>query len=345
MSSKFTVLLLLLWTGNAVAQSNGSTVFNSLNIPGSARIAAVGGSLIAVKDGDLNLGVYNPSLMDSTSAGQAVLSYVNYFSNVNLGFAAYAHHFDSLGLTVSGALQYVDYGQITERDITGADIGTFQAGDYALSLGASLPIDSSFSFGANLKGIYSSLANYNSFGIAVDVGATYNNPKRNFTATALISNVGYQLNGYTSDVRDTLPSNVQLSFTKRLKHAPFRFSVVFDQLNRWNELDPGTADNQTIDPISGEVSSSTRWEFGDRLMRHVIVGSEIMLGENFSIRVGYNYRRRQDLKIADRPGTAGLSWGLGFKIKRFHLSYGRASYHFAGPSNHFTVATRFSDWR
>ncbi|MDP4828373.1 MAG: type IX secretion system protein PorQ [Flavobacteriales bacterium] len=327
------------------AQTNGSTVFNSLNIPSSARVASVGGSLLAVRDGDLNLALYNPSLLDSTSDGQVALSYVNYFSNINLGFAAYAHHFDSLGLTMSATMQYVDYGKITQRDLSGANIGTFQAGDYALIIGAAMPIDSNFTIGANLKGIYSTLAGYTSVGAAVDLSATYYNAKRKFTAAAVFSNFGYQLKGYTADVRDTLPTNFQIGITKQLKHAPFRFSIVFDQLNQWDNSFYSNNSNQTIDPITGEVSSGKSWEFGDKLMRHVIVGTEVLLGENFAVRLGYNYRRRQEMKLSDRPGTAGLSWGLGFKIKKFQLSYGRATYHFAGPSNNFTVTTRLADWR
>lgn len=328
----------------ASAQTNGSTVFNSLTIPSSARVAAVGGSLLAVRDGDLNLALYNPSLLDTNTHGMAALSYVNYFSNINLGFAAYAHHFDSLNLTMAATMQFVDYGRITERDLTGADVGNIQAGDYALIVGAAMPIDSNFTIGANLKGIYSTLAGYNSFGAAVDLSATYYNKKRKFTAAAVFSNFGYQFKGYTQDVRDTLPQNLQVGITKQLRHAPFRFSLVFDQLNQWDNSYYGTGSNQTIDPITGEVSSGTRWEFGDKLMRHVIVGTEVLLGENFAVRMGYNYRRRQEMKLSDRPGTAGLSWGLGFKIKKFQLSYGRATYHFAGPSNNFTITTRIGDW-
>lgn len=343
---KRSLLLILICAAlGADAQTNGSTVFNSLSIPSSARVASVGGSLLAVRDGDLNLALYNPSLLDSSSHGQAALSYVNYFSTINLGFAGYAHHFDSLGLTMSATMQYVDYGKITQRDLSGANIGTFQAGDYALIVGAALPIDSSFTIGANLKGIYSTLAGYTSAGAAVDLSATYYNPKRKFTAAAVISNLGFQLKGYTDDVRDTLPTNFQIGITKQLKHAPFRFSVVFDQLNNWNNSFYSSNSNQTVDPITGEVTSGSGWEFGDKLMRHVIVGTEVLLGENFAVRFGYNYRRRQEMKLSDRPGTAGLSWGLGFKVKRFQLSYGRATYHFAGPSNNFTVTTRLSDWR
>ena len=64
--------------------------------------------------------------------------------------------------------------------------------------------------------------------------------------------------------------------------------------------------------------------------------------ENFYLMAGYNYQRRQEMKISSRVAMVGFSYGFGIKISRFHLSYGRATYHLAGASNHFSIATSFS---
>ncbi len=337
------VFLSTLYSLQLTAQLGGQSVFNTLDIPASARIAAMGGALPAVTDGDLNLALYNPSLLDSTMDQQVALSYVNYFSGVNLGFASYAHHLDSIGVTVSATMQYVDYGAFTERDAAGVETGEFRAGDYALVLGAGYRVDSLFTIGANLKTIYSNLSVYDAWGVALDGGVTYHNPKRQLTASLVLRNLGRQVDGYTDNVQDTLPVNLQFGFSKRLRHAPFRFSVVFDQMQQW-DLRPPEENQVVTDPITGEIIEDSSFEFGDLLMRHVILGAEVLLGENFNLQVGYNYRRRQELKLADRPGTAGFSWGIGARIKRFSINYGRAIYHQAGPSNHFTVRTRLSDW-
>ncbi|MDG2244982.1 MAG: type IX secretion system protein PorQ [Flavobacteriales bacterium] len=343
MKKKLLTISLVLITVVLQAQTGGQTVFNSLSIPSSARIASMGGALPTVRDGDLSLALFNPALLDTLSDQQATLSYVNYFSGINLGYASYAHHLDSLGVTVSGSIQYVDYGDFTERDATGQDIGSFSAGDYAFVVGAAVPVDSLFNIGVNVKGIYSSISTYNSWGMAIDAGATYNNPAKKFSASLVVQNLGYQFKGYRSELRDTLPVNLQIGLAKQLKHAPFRFSLVFDQLHKW-DLTDGEGPVETIDPITGEVTTEGGFEFGDKLMRHVIFGTEVLLGDNFRVNIGYNYRRRQELKLEDRPGTAGLSWGVGARIKKFSISYGRAVYHLAGPSNHFTVSTRISDW-
>ncbi len=327
----------------AFAQNGGSHAFSSLDIQPSARVAAAGGQLPAVRDGDLSLAIFNPALLDSLTHKRVSLSYVNYFSGVNLGYAGYAHHLDSLGITVAGTLQYVNYGQFTERDITGLETGNFSAGDYALILGAAKPIDSLFTAGVNLKTVYSNLAGYNAWGMAVDGGVTYFNPERRFTAALVIRNLGFVANGFTDGERDSLRTNVLIAFSKRLKHAPLRFSVVYDNIQQW-DLTTGFEPQATIDPFSGEEVGGIRYPFADNLMRHLTFGAEILLSDNLYLNIGYNYRRRQELKLNDRSGTAGLSYGLGFRINRFNIAYGRAIYHFAGPSNHFTLTTRLSDW-
>lgn len=303
----------------------------------------MGGALPTIHDGDLNLALYNPALLDSTMHQATSLSYVNYFSGINLGFASYAHHLDSSNITLGGHIQYVDYGSFTERDASNTELGSFRAGDYALVFGASLPVDSLFTAGVNFKAIYSNLESYDAWGLAIDGGVTYQNPARQFSASLVVRNLGLQIDGYRDGVKDTLPLNIQVGFAKRLKHAPFRFSLVIDQLQQW-DLAPESDNTVVIDPLTGLVVENTKNNFGDRLMRHVIIGTEFLLGESFKLNMGYNYRRRQELKLEDRPGTAGFSWGIGLNMKRFALSYGRAIYHFAGPSNHFTLTTKLSDW-
>jgi hypothetical protein len=78
-------------------------------------------------------------------------------------------------------------------------------------------------------------------------------------------------------------------------------------------------------------------------MRHLVFGVEILPSENFIIRAGYNYQRRQELKFSERHGMVGLSAGFGLKIKRFHLDYGISQYHLAGSSNLFSLAINLNN--
>ena len=93
----------------ASAQLGGSDGFRVLTVPSSARASALGGNYIAVKDNDINLGIFNPGLLNKEMGRQVALSYLPYFDGIKIGYASYAHHFDSLQTTFSGTVQYVDY--------------------------------------------------------------------------------------------------------------------------------------------------------------------------------------------------------------------------------------------
>lgn len=337
---KAILAMLCAFTGTiSMAQIGGEYIYQSLQIAPSARQAALGGSVLSPRDSDLSLALFNPALLDSNMNNQAVLSYVNYYSDINLGFASYAKNLDSVW-NVAAHLQYVSYGDFDRTDESGAVIGNFSAGDYAFVLGASRVIDSSFTIGANLKTLYSAIDTYFNLSMAVDVAGSYVNRKRNLEAALVFSNIGTEIDSYTDGDKEKLPLNIKLGITKRLKHAPLRFNVVAENLQQWN-LDESGDDEVTVDPVTGEIQDAKKFVFGDRLMRHMVIGTEVLVSQNFSVRLGYNYRRRQELKVDERPGTAGLSWGLGFRIKRFNLSYGRAIYHLAGASSHFTVGAQF----
>lgn len=344
MQRRFYVIGLFVWLHTiAYAQIGGHTVFNAFNIPSSARVAAMGGSYFAIKDSDIHLAQFNPSLLDSAMSEKLGMSYVDYFDGINMGYASYARNINSQ-LTAGATMQFSSYGKQTEYDPLGYEIGEFYAADYALILGLGYKYDEHWSIGGNLKTIYSTLANYTSLALALDGAATYSNKEKRFTASLLMRNLGAQIKTYTSNTRERLPLEFQIGFTKQPAHAPIRLSFVYDNMQQWDLIYENPNKVIITDPITGEVVGDNKWVFGDKLMRHIVFGAEFLVSENVHIRTGYNYRRRQELKIDEKPGTAGLSFGLGLRVSRFHISYGRAIYHHAGPSNTFSVTTNLSQW-
>ena len=149
------IVLLMVAIGASIAkaQTGGNSNYNFLNLVPSARITAMGGYYPAVVDADLNLGVFNPSLLNNKMSNQLALNYLNYVAGVNYGMVAYAFDKGKLG-TFSASLQYVNYGKFTETDETSATIGTFTGGEYALSIGWGLKLDSVLRIGVNLKPVY-----------------------------------------------------------------------------------------------------------------------------------------------------------------------------------------------
>jgi hypothetical protein len=69
------IVLALSGFSQVFSQENGQANFQILQLISPARIAALGGNAIAVKDGDLNLGLYVPSLLDSLSSDQIVFGF------------------------------------------------------------------------------------------------------------------------------------------------------------------------------------------------------------------------------------------------------------------------------
>ena len=320
------------------SQIGGNGVYKFLELPNSARIAAMGGNFLAIYDEDITLTLANPSLINQGVNRQLGLSFVDYYTDINYGFAQYGMDFNRVGSFV-GTLQFINYGQFEEADESGQRYGTFSAGEYALNVGWGRPLTPRWAIGANYKLIYSHFYDDNSFGMAVDVAGSYRSLDNSFVASVMLRNIGYQVVAYNSGNNEPLPFEIQAGISQKFKHLPFRYSVLFTNLQKWDlryddPLDPAGG----IDPITGEANEVSGIEkFADNLMRHIVVGGELMIGKNFSLRAGYNYGRRQEMKIREKVSTVGFSWGFGFRVKAFQFSYARSRYHLVGSPNFITI--------
>ncbi len=335
------LLFLVLLTGIPVfSQIGGTGTYQFLNLPVSARVTALGGNLIAVKDNDLNVAIVNPSLLTDSMDNNVALSFINYFGGIKYGYAAYAKHFNRLG-NFSAGINYLDYGRMTRADEIGITDGDFYASEMSFNLSYERQmLDSNFTVGATVKTIYSHLDSYISWGNAIDVGATYIFQKRNLCIAAVVKNMGRQWRLYDSENREKLPFEMQIGISKKPKHVPLRLSINYDHLEKWDLTyeDPANP-STTVDPLTGAVTTQNKYKvFGDKLMRHIVVGGEFIVTKNIFLRVGYNYQRRKELKIPEKRGMSGFSFGFGFRVYKFHFSYGRAVYHLAGPTNNFSIS-------
>lgn len=306
-------------------------------------MAALGGNALAVKDGDLNLGLYAPSLLDSTASQQIALGFNRIFGEASVSHAGYAHHVRGVG-TISASIISLGYGTFDMTDETGTVLGEFNAGEYAFQAGISRQLDDYFSIGANVKYTVSQMAEYNASALAADVSGTYHNPEKRITATLLMRNIGQPLSSYRPGVKENIPFEIQAGISKRLDKAPLRFSLIGENLQVWRLTEDRTGETVT-DPLTGEEIAVENEGFGETLARHLVFNTEIILSENFFIRAGYNYNRRQELKIESRPGTGGFTYGFGLRVSKFHLSYARASFNLAGVANHFGLSVRFDDFK
>lgn len=344
MIKKVGFLLLAMSSLFVQAQSGGNNTYEFLNLSSSARIAALGGQQIAVKDNDPFLAFDNPSLLNKEMDNKLALTYVNYISDIGSGFASYTKSFKDIG-TFSGAVKFIDYGEFTETDNAGNELGDFSAGEYAFVIGYARELDTNFAIGANVKAIYSNFYDYNSLGAAVDLSASYLSLNKSFTMAVVVKNIGRQITTYNDGEQEKLPFEIQYGLTKKFENVPIRLGIVFHNLQQWDLRYDNPNDDQesTILNTPAEEEKEDN-KFLENLGRHVILNTEFLVSENFNIRFGYNYMRRSDLKIDEKLGTVGFSWGLGFRVNKFHLSYGRSAFHQAAATNTFSISTRLSDF-
>lgn len=326
-------------SGNAVG---GNYVYQYLNIPASARVAALGGTYITVKDNDINCGLQAASLLNSEMDKSLSFSGVTYADGIKFGNFAYAKDYDKIGTFLVG-MNYAGYGQFLETDEFGNILGTFKASDYSLVLGYGKQLNKLFSYGVALKALYSDYYLYNSFGLAADLSATYNDTTRRITATVQFKNIGRQLKSYIDGADEPLPAEALIGISKRLAHTPLRFNFTYRHLESFDLTYSDPYDLGDVDPVTGEAQLKTI-NFWNKLSRHFVLGAEILLTKNFHINGGYNFERRKELAISSRPGTSGFSFGVSMKISKFIISYGRANYHLAGGADHFSISTNLAEF-
>ena len=332
------ILISLLASLSLKGQSGGENINEFLNLGSSARVAAMGGDQIALSDADADYSFYNPAALQSDLDQKVALNYVNYLTDINYGYASYTKDYNKIG-TFSLAMHYVNYGKFTEANEFGEITGNFKASDYALIISYGRQLNKNIRVGASVKPIYSALEKYSSFGLAADLAFIYDSSDELFRASIVARNFGYQIKAYYGSHREDLPNEILIGMSTKLQHAPFRFAVTYSHLEEF-DLTYESELNKTDDSFS----KSNKDSFSDKAFKHLILGTEFLPSKNFSIRLGYNFQRRMELKVDEKTSTVGFTWGFGVKVSRFHINFASAKYHLAGASNHFSISTRLSDF-
>jgi hypothetical protein len=323
------LLLVILFAKSSFAQTGGDHVYEFLNLTHSGLISSLGGTNVSLSGNNLNLAYHNPSLLNERMNNNLALNYVNYFAGINYGLAMYSRTFSGTGNFAAG-LTYLNYGSFSEADETGIITGHFNAAEYALSIIYSRQIDSLFSVGITFKPVLSQLEKYTSFGFAFDLGASWRNRSRLFSAGIVIKNAGYQLTTYAGESHQRLPFEIQAGLTQALAHAPFRFSLTLRHLEKFDLT------YQYITPTSSDVIK-TNSGFIENALRHAIIGMEVIPHKNFYFSAGYNYQRRRELQTASKVSSVGFSWGFGINTSVLNIEFGRATYHLAGSSTNVSL--------
>jgi len=324
---------------NLAFSQAGKGVYQFLDLPVSSRIAAMGGTNVSLKDNDINFSFCNPSLLTDKTNNFLSLSMANYLSDIQYGSAVFGKNFKNKHYMAFG-VQYVDYGTFQEATEENQIIGEFTAKDMALYVMYAYPLTEKISVGGTFKPIYSAYERYSSFGVAIDAGVSYNDPTSFFSAGLVLRNIGSQIKGYYSDEEgqhyEPLPFNIQLGVTKKLAYAPLRFTGTFHNLQHW--------DLSYASSTSSSQDETKNIGFFDMALRHFIFNAEFIPSNNFYLTLGYNFRRAKEMKVEDFKSQAGLSFGGGIKLYKFHVGFGMSTYQVGNSVYQFSLGTSLSEF-
>lgn len=295
----------------------GSFSQTVVRLPVSSHVAALGGENISLTEDTPWAAMSNPALLSGVSNLSLGLNFMTYAGGSTYAGAEFVKAFGERH-TGAAFAQMLSYGEMSETDASGHELGSFSPKDIVFGVGYSYLLSDRWAGGANLKGIYSKYADFSAFALAVDLGINYLDEENDLSISATMMNIGAPLKTF-DDRTERLPYNLQVGFSKGMAHLPVRFSVTLTDLTRWRTKD-------YFHPADEKLS------FGRKALNHFVVGLDVEPTDYLYVGVGYNFRRAYELKAAGSSHWAGITAGAGLRLSRFKLGLSYAKYHLSCSS-------------
>ncbi len=313
MSRPILPFLMLLSLGWAVpnciqAQVFSTEIFRFLRISTSAQMAGMGGNHVGLWNVDGSAFFANPAYLSPSDHGSASLSFMNYFADARYSNLHYAYDLEEIG-TVAAGVQYASYGDMRRYDEFGADLGSFNAGDYVTQLSLSRRLYPTVHSGFSIKWLHSSLDHHNASAFAFSGGLIYTNPKKILAAGITFQNLGWVYKNYLNS-EEKLPLNISLGVSFKPEYFPFLLALTLNDLHRW-EL-----------PVLGEENPRAV----DHVLRHMQLGGEASIGKYAYLRWGYSPYQHEQTETGRSIDLAGASIGLGIVIQEYQFDISKQSY-------------------
>ncbi|WP_112113813.1 type IX secretion system protein PorQ [Flavobacterium aciduliphilum] len=330
----------VLFSAASYSQIGGKSVYSFLNLVTSPRQAALGGKVITIFDEDVNQGHFNPAAINAEMDNHLAVNYGNYFGAVTYGTAAYAYTYDRHLQTFHAGVNYVNYGKFDGYDENGIATSSFTGSEIALSIGYSYNIPfTNVYFGANAKLISSTLESYTSYGGAIDLGALYIDEENDINWALVVRNMGTQITTY-SGLQEKLPFELLAGVSQQVENVPIRWHLTLENLQQWNITFSNP--NRAVGSLDGS-STPEKIGFFNNALRHVIFGAELFPTKGFNIRVGYNFRKGEELRVVDQRNFSGISLGFGLKMGKMKFNYSHSRFSLAGNTSLFGLTINFND--
>jgi hypothetical protein len=305
------------------AQSSNSTVYRFLQVTPAADMAAQGGNHVGLFHGNSGTMFLNPAYINESSQHHVNATFVNYLADARYGFMNYAVHVPKVG-TLGFGVRFAGYGDLSEFDVDGNELGALNASDLAFTSALSTKLSPKLHAGALVDFVYSAYGAFNSSALMGSAGMYYRDVESRFSAGISVRNLGDQIN-YFNETREELPFDISVGFSKKPERFPFQLSVTLQQLNNW-ELE-----------VPGELSDVSITE---HLFRHVILGAEAELSRQFFLRFGYNRWQHELARTNENFDFAGASIGVGIHVRKVQVDISRNSLSDLGGVVQLSVRTK-----
>jgi hypothetical protein len=303
---KHILLLLTILSVTIAGAQESKEVYSFLRLPVSAHAAALGGDNITFMDDDPTVIFHNPALLNNVGDKSINVNFMTYMEGSNTASASFVRAFKERA-TWGVSAQYMAYGSIKETTVDNVETGTFSPKDIALAGSFAYMLGNNISGGITGRFISSTIANYSSAAVAVDLGVNYFNETIGLSVSAVAKNLGGQIKAYHDDF-ERIPLDLQIGISKQFERAPLVLHATMNRLNNWEQ----------------------------GFIKHLAVGADIKIGQTVYLAAGYNFRRSSEMKITENEGSsshgAGISLGAGLQLQRFKLQLAYAKYHVSAYS-------------
>lgn len=338
MFKKLLLYLLFFVCTVGYSQIGGKYTYQFLNLVTAPRQAALGGKPITIYDEDVNQVNFNPAAINVEMDNHLSLNYANYYGEITYGTASYAYTYDRHLQTFQAGVNYVNYGSFDGFDENGQATTSFTGSEIALSLGYGYNIPyTDIHIGASAKLISSSLETYHSLGGAIDLGAIFIDQRNDVNWALVIRNIGTQFSTYNG-VYEKLPLEIIVGVSQELEHVPIRWHLTIENLQQWNIAFSNPV--RTESSFDGD-SKQEKISFVNNALRHLVTGVELFPKKAFNLRLGYNFRRAEELKILEQRNFSGISVGFGLKMNKLKFNYSYSRYTLAGNTSLFGLTINF----
>jgi hypothetical protein len=137
-----------------------------------------------------------------------------------------------------------------------------------------------------------------------------------------VRNLGFQIKPYEY-TNEKLPLAIDAGISQLMENVPIRWHVTFENLQQWNIAfsNPNRAQGSLDGGLEEEEVS-----FFNNALRHLILGAELFPEKGFNLRLGYNFRRSEELRILDQRNFSGISVGFGLRFGKVKFDYSYSRY-------------------